>query len=182
MIRSQSIYILLFASTFYCGQVMSETADEFSVKAAFMVKMALFIDWPKQSNVLDTSKKFVICIKKSEKYYQKLTLWSQTGQIKKKPVIIRRIDDHLSNLTPCNILYLTNPENLNHYLTHAQNNNTLTISDLPGNAQLGVLVNFIKVNNKFRFEINYGEAKKQGFSINPRLLKVAKIVQSKGEG
>jgi len=182
MFKNKAAYILVFSSIFYCGQVMSETADEFSVKAAFMVKMALFIDWPKQSNVFDSSKKFVICIKKSEEYYKKLTLWSQTGQIKKKSVIIKRIDDHLSNLTPCNILYLTNPENLNHYLTLAQNNNTLTISDLPGNAHRGVLVNFIKVNNKFRFEINYGEAKKQGFSINPRLLKVAKIVQSTGEG
>jgi len=147
-----------------------------------MVKMTHFINWPEKS--VEQSKNnspeslFTICIDGSQKYFNSLENWATSGVIKKKPVALKYVTSNISSLNNCNILYITKNHNLDTYLKAANEKHFLTISDNPGNAKRGVIVNFSNEREKIGFEINLDAAHRQGFKINPRLLKLAKIVSS----
>lgn len=170
-------YIFLIIILF-CNSAVSQTAEEFSTKTAFMVKMSYFINWPESSILNKDNSTFIICIEGSPKYFTSLEDWATTGKIKKRPVTLKYINGDISELSSCNILFITSNHNLSSYLDIAREEKILTISDNPGNAQRGVIINFFNVKNKLRFEINIDEAKSLGFKISPRLLKLATIITS----
>jgi len=149
-----------------------------------MVKMTHFINWPEnpvepnKRNISETP--FTICIEGSQKYFSSLEDWAISGVIKKRPVSVKYINGGISSLSNCNILYITENHNLDTYLKIASKKQFLTISDKPGNAKRGVVVNFSNDKEKIGFEINLDVARNLGFKINPRLLKLATIVSSEG--
>jgi hypothetical protein len=55
---------------------------------------------------------------------------------------------------------------------------TLTVSELPGFASRGGVINFFVENNKVRFEINPATAQSEGLKISSQLLSVGKIVET----
>lgn len=144
--------------------------------------MTHFINWPEkpvepsEKNNNETS--FTICIEGSQKYFSSLEDWAISGLIKKKPVSLKYVNGGISSLSNCNILYITESHNLDTYLKIASEKQFLTISDKPGNGKRGVVVNFSSDKEKIGFEINLDVARSLGFKINPRLLKLAKIVSS----
>ena len=161
---------------FSCNPAYSQTAEELSTKTAFMVKMSYFIHWPEDSNINNST--FTICLEGSKKQFTSLEKWAESGKIKKKNVALKYIDGNRSKLASCNMLFISSHSNLNDYLKVARERKILTISDKPGNAQHGVMINFFNVNDHLRFEINIDEAKNLGFTISPRLLKLATIIAS----
>ena len=179
--KNKLTIFLFLVLALYFSSALSQTADELSTKTAFMVKMTNFINWPTSSDNNQNKSIFTICLEGSQKKYGSLQNWATSGIIKKKPVILQYINDSLSNLSSCNILYITEDHNLETYLKASHREGILTVSDKPGNAQRGVLVNFYKANANISFEINLDAAKQIGFKFNPRLLKLATIVSSKRE-
>lgn len=174
-----NLILYLCCFIFYSKVAFSDAKKEFTVKAAFMVKLTHFIKWPDTSIKSDRTN-FTICIHSSHKLDDALTLWAKSGLIKNKPVSIKHLENDSRQIAGCDMLYITNNNKLQLLLNQAKNNNTLTVSDIPGNAERGVLINFINRKEKLRFEINLASAQKLGFKINPRLLKLATIVNSEG--
>lgn len=171
-------FFLYASALFYSTVASSDPNKEFAVKAAFIVKLTHFIQWPDTSALNADKSNFTICINQSTKFNTTLSDWAQSGVIKNKPVLVKHLKHNSPQLTNCDILFIPENEKLNFLLQKAKANHTLTISDIPGNAKRGVLINFINVNGKLRFEINLNAAEDLGFSINPRLLKLATIVSS----
>ena len=167
---------ILITSIFLCNSAFSQTAEELSTKTAFMVKMSYFIHWPESQNTNNST--FTICLEGSKKQFTSLEKWSTSGKIKNRKVSLKYINGNHTKLASCNILFITSHKNLTSYLKIARENKFLTISDKPGNSQHGVMINFFNVNNNLRFEINMDEAKNLGFTISPRLLKLATIIAS----
>lgn len=166
------IYSSLFSVAIY-----SDTKTKLILKSAFIVKMTHFIQWPDDSSIhQENNESFTICINQSNHLNDALGKWAQSGLIKNKPVTIKFLEYDAKTLSSCDMLYITSNTELKFLLEHAKDNHTLTISDIPGNAKRGVLINFIDVKGKLRFEINLNAAEKSGFKINPRLLKLATIV------
>lgn len=157
----------------------ADGSDEFSVKSAFMLKMTHFIDWPKESDVYDQSKsEFVICLE--HEYDNGLKKWAETGKIKNKQVKIEYFEDFISQNSSCNIVYLSSKKFRKKVIEYSLTNQTLTISDIPGSAESGIIINFIKIDNKLRFEVNLKKANEIGFEFSPRLLRLANIVEGGG--
>ena len=170
-------YIFLIIILF-CNSAISHPAEEFSTKTAFMVKMSYFINWPENSNINKDNSTFIICIEGPAKNFTSLEDWVTTGKIKKRPVTLKYINGDTSKFVSCDMLFITGDYDLSSYIDIARKEKVLTISDKPGNAQQGVIVNFFNAKNKLRFEINIDEAKSLGFRISPRLLKLATIISS----
>jgi YfiR/HmsC-like len=141
--------------------------------------MTHFINWPENLNLDSDISDFTICLQGPKKYFHGFEKWAQDGNIKNRSVTLQYINDNSSQLSNCHILYITDNSHLNSYLEAAQKEKFLTISDTPGNCLRGVIINFFTVNNRLRFEINYDVANDLGFKINPKLLKLAKIITSK---
>lgn len=173
LLLTLSIFVL------FSRPVFAQSAEEFTMKTAFIVKMTHFINWPEDLNTSEETEKFTICIDGSRKYFSNLEDWAKSGVIKQKPVSIEYINHNLTGLERCNILFITNNTNLNTYLKVARKKRFLTISDQPGNAQRGVVVNFFNIDDNLRFEINLDVARNLGFTIKPNLLKLAKIVSTR---
>ncbi|MBF0264857.1 MAG: YfiR family protein [Gammaproteobacteria bacterium] len=169
--------LLLFLSLLAHAQ----TAEEYAMKSAFMVKLPYFINWPKNAELNKQTSHFNLCVEGSSQKFSSLEEWAIDGKIKNKPVKINYIDISQISLNNCHLLFITNTTHLNNYLKLSQEKGILTISDKPGNAAKGVLINFTMINESLRFEINLNKAKSNGFNINPRLLKLAIIVNSDGK-
>jgi len=175
---TNNICRILFVSfsLFFCSHVFSDTTEEFSIKAAFMIKMLPYIEWPAAEDNNKTH--FTICIHHTPTHKKVLADWSKNSLVRGKPVDIIHFEKKPTSVKPCDILYASTNEKLSQYIEPANIKNMLTVSDVDGNAKRGFIINFVKINNRHRFEINYEAAKNQGFVISPRLLKIAKIVST----
>ena len=169
--------LIVFLLALISGGALSNNLSVNDIKTAFILKMALFIEWPENSNVFEEGEAFTICVQHPDKRYASLEKWVTKGKIKDKQVDLLYIGNNLSRLDHCNVLYFSDNQNLQAIVETASDYGVLTISDIPGNAQRGVLINFLNDEEKIRFEINLDAAKKLGFNINPRLLKLATIVR-----
>lgn len=156
--------------------VYSRTADEIAAKTAFIVKMTSFISWPDDSIKQDRS--FYICTDGKPVDFSELHSWAKSGSIKSMPVTIRYVSIESSDLASCNILYIRNNDNIDGFLERTREVNALTVSDRPGNASLGVIINFVRSGDSLRFEINLEAAESNGFAISPKLLRLADIVET----
>jgi hypothetical protein len=59
----------------------------------------------------------------------------------------------------------------------AENSPTLTIGEIPGFSEWGGVIELVLEENKFRFEINAGAARRGGLKISSRLLQLARSVK-----
>lgn len=172
-------YMLYFCCCiFYSTLVLSDAKKEFTVKAAFMVKLTHFIQWPNFPETQIDKPNFTICINHSFNINDALGKWAENGLIKNKPVSIIHFKNKHDQLAKCDMLYIADSNRLKYLLDQAEHHNILTVSSAPGNAKRGVLINFITKQGKLHFEINLNAAQELGFNINPRLLKLATIVSS----
>lgn len=177
-VKRKHIKYIVAIQLFFCGVLIADTAEESSAKTAFMIKMTHFINWPKNVSTDTNNSPFIICLDGSKKHFTSLEEWAKSGTIKKRPVILKYIYNDFNKLNRCKMLYITDNNKLSSYLKFSHDNHILTFSSSPGNAQNGVIVNFFEVDENLRFEINLNVANNIGFEISPRLLKLAKIINS----
>ncbi len=140
--------------------------------------MTHFIQWPDEQKKISNSKYFTICHDASPTKFASLNEWATKGKIKDKQVTLLHVHPNNNELKQCNILYITNSKFLKQYTTSAQQYQLLTFSDKPGYAKHGAMINFFSHEEKLRFEINLDYTSKNGFVIHPRLLNLAKIIDS----
>ena len=175
-----AVFVLLIAgcsvSSVFAGQ---QKAGEYQVKAAFLYNFINFIDWPSQSS-LKSSPNITVCIIGDDPFGDALEdLLNEPVQGKKLAIKYRSYDD----LRGCNILFL--PVSEKHrtakILRSIGNSDVLTVSDTVESAQQGIIISFYIEQQKVRFTVNVGAAKRAGLRISAKLLKLATIVDS-GEG
>lgn len=58
----------------------------------------------------------------------------------------------------------------------------LTVGEDGVFTQCGGIINFVKEDNRVRFEVNVSAAERAGLKISSRLLALARIVRSPGQG
>ncbi|UCH94656.1 MAG: YfiR family protein [Candidatus Aminicenantes bacterium] len=163
-----------------------ETFHEFQVKATLIQTIAMFIEWPKNLDVDDTSKPFTIGIigntpltKEILKFYV-----NDSQLIKDKEVKIREVSDK-DNIPPCNLLFISRSARIRlpRIIAEIENSPILTIGDTEGFADRGIHINFIIRHQKVRFEVNQKAVEKSGLVASHHLLKAAErvIVPTKKE-
>lgn len=147
--------------------------EEFTVKSAFMLKMTHFIEWPSESDVYNDKSEFIICVEHDHDNDNRLKKWAETGHIKNKKVKIKYFSAAVPKQSSCDILYISDNKLLNKYVDFSIKNNILTVTDVLGSEDRGVIISFINIDGKLRFNVNLGVAKEQGFILSPRLLRLA---------
>jgi hypothetical protein len=146
--------------------------------------MAKFVDsiiWPEESSVNDTTKPFIITVIGNNPFNGELKrlFLNKKIKIRNKKVKLQFISDS-DEITNCNILFISKTEknNLKKILNKVKDMPVLTISDSPGFAEVGTIINFYtNKEGNIRFEINYKKTFEAKISISSRLLKIAKIVE-----
>lgn len=154
------------------------TAGEYQVKAAMIVNIAKFVDWP-PSSAAGSGNTFTICTAGAGSFASALEAY-RGKTVRGKTVTIRRYELG-DDPSPCSIL-LTGEADRRHLaaiLASVRGKPVLTIGDSARFATTGGMIGFFEQDGKVRFEINQTAAEKAGLRLGAQLLKLARVVGEK---
>lgn len=146
--------------------------DESQLKAAFLKNFLGFVHWDSPRLPLE------ICIQGDRPLYQ--ALQQHETQLRTDHGIEIRWIQLPAKLDSCEALYLSgmNLGEQKRVLGAIQNSPVLTVSDHPGFAKLGGMVELVRRNKRFQFEVNYKSVLAGGLEIEARLLRLASWVHT----
>ena len=145
-----------------------------------ILKFANYIDWPASSFETPTSEIIIGVIGDDpfEGNLEKITASFNTkGSIKGRKILIKRYKK-VSEISICHILYISNSEkeNLKELLQKLSGKKIVTIAEISNFCKQKGIINFVKNNAKFDFEINEKVFKSEDISISSQLLSKATII------
>lgn len=154
----------------------SAAEGEYQVKAAMLYNIARFVDWPAarrgQASVY-------LCILGADPFGRDIDVLEGrpvgAGVLK-----IRRIERPDETAT-CNMLFISRVEGarLGAVLQAVRDKPLLTVTETPGAAERGAVLNLFLDQNRVRFEINVDAAQRSGLTISSQLLKLARITHDR---
>jgi len=145
---------------------------EARLKAAYLFRLSLFVEWPKTS--LSTNKESInFCIAENQSFHNLLFETVATKTINDKSVKISLID-LTSDLSQCHILFLSkSTSNINKYFSLITDKPVLTIGESKEFYVNNGMIVFFEKDNRLRFSINEAMVKKASLVIRAQLLKLA---------
>ncbi len=154
----------------------AEAPTEYQVKAVFVFNFAHFVEWPAQTFTAP-NEPFVIGIVGRDPFGARLDEAVRGEYIDQHPLLVRRFRD-AGEIGACQILYIDASESaeLGQILAALDRRSILTVSDLDGAAQRGVMIQFVTENSRIRLRINVDAARGAGLTISSKLLRPAEIV------
>lgn len=179
MIRKALIILLLTFAVWICafqisiaGARETGTAVEYKIKAAFLLNFAKFINWPEDS-FPGSSQSFKVCVLGENSF------GSALDAIKSRTIGNREIDlcyiDDVQQAMDCQLLFISGSEknNLQNIFKVLNGHSMIMVSDIPGFAESGGIIEFVTKDNKLAFNINLAKARKQRLGIHSALLNLA---------
>ena len=159
--------------------VCSREAEEYAVKAAFVLNFVKVTTWP-DNTFNDTPGIINLCLVGDD------TLLAATFQsIDGKEVGERRLRVHVTSpagdCRGCEVFFVGNSIDhayLLRFFAALKERPVLIIGETPDFARIGGIINFISKNGKLHFEINPQEVERHGLKISSRILQLATIVES----
>ena len=147
----------------------SQETDLYKYKSMFTLNFIRYIGWTNENKEGD----FVITVLNDNRFAEQLTKDIEGKKFGFQPFIVKNIKS-VNELTPSQILYISNRVNINESLisTIKQKNNgkpSLIIGETNNGIKTGVMINFIITNDKLKFEVNIKEIEKSGLSISNSL-------------
>lgn len=163
------------------GLARSAQADrgplpEFALKSAYLYQFTHFVEWPSDA-FGDSHAPFIVCVLGEDPFGQTLdALMKKTSQ--DRPLLVQRVR-RVKEAEGCHVLFISASEQgrIGQVLSSLTERSVLTVSDMEGFAQAGGIVEFVQGENRIRFAINVGAAKKAGLRISSKLLSLALIVE-----
>lgn len=152
----------------------SAQSDETQLKAVFVLNFAKLTEWP--VTAADDNGAFSIAIfgKYPPSVFLK-TLQSQT--IHGAKVSVRHIEDAVE-AKGARLVFVSSVDRhrLSGILREFNQQNILTVSDMPGFCEAGGMIGLIPVQNRLSFEVNLAAARKSRLTLSSQLLKLAKTI------
>jgi hypothetical protein len=167
--------LLVYASP---ARGQDAASREYQIKAAFLYKFAKFVKWPPETFASEESP-IVIGILGKDPFGPILDQGLKENQAGERKFVIKRVKDAREGVA-CQILFVSASEQKNFpQILSSLQGAVLTISDVPGFARMGGIINLPSENNKIRVEVNLEQSKKAGLKINSQLLGIATLVETK---
>jgi hypothetical protein len=160
------------------GQTVIDPRQEYNVKAVYLYSFGRYVVWPKSA--VPDGKPFTIGILGSDPFAGALDRIAQKKKIAGKRIAIRRFAS-VADYQPCHILFLSRSVTADEQAAVVKKMGrqaVLLAAETAGFAARGGTINFFLSDGTVRFEINVDAAKRQGLSIDAKLLSLAKLVRS----
>jgi hypothetical protein len=154
--------------------------SEYQVKAVFLFNFSRFIEWP-DSAFADAQAPFVVGVFGHDPFGPDLDAVVKGETVNGRPLVVRRVRN-AADAANCQILFIHRSENrrLDEVVAALARRHTLTVSDLPGTAQRGVMIRLVTEQGRVRMRINVESARAADLTINSNLLRSAEIVPGGG--
>jgi len=150
----------------------SASSKEYKLKAAYLLNFARFVYWPEEA-FEKTGNNFNLCV------YGESPFGENLDKLSSKKILKRNIKlsyvKSLEESSACHIVFICSSEEaeLENLITDLPDRIMLTVSDIEGFSAGGGMIEFVRVGNKIKFEINVKESTKQGIKYRSQLLEVA---------
>ena len=154
----------------------TEGPTEYQVKAAFLFNFAKFVEWP-DAVLAGARTPIVLGILGEDPFGNDLSLIVTGQSVRGRTVSIRkyRFGDDLRD---CHILFVSASERMHmaQILASLQGASVLTVSDMPGFAGGGGVVQFYMEEVRVRFVVNVDGAARANLRVSAKLLAVAHVM------
>jgi hypothetical protein len=180
--RLRSVTGLLAVCAALFGPMSPRAADspslEYQVKAAFLVKLAMFVEWPAKAFASPEAPIRIGILGRSP-FGKDFDEVAAKERINGRRLEVRVATD-IAGLRECHIVFIAQSEQgrLAEIKAAVAGQPVLTVGDHPEFAQDGGMVNFIKEDGRVRFEVNRAAADKVGLRLSSKLLQVARVVNT----
>jgi hypothetical protein len=151
----------------YTANVYSED----SVKAAFLLRFAGYVEWQQRA---DPGPDFVVAVLGADDVVRHMETLATGRQVLGRPVRVRRISS-VAQARDAHIVYLGNlrGERLRAALRTLGDRDVLVVTDDEHGLAGGGAINFLRADNRVRFEVSLGAARRAQLRISSDLLSVA---------
>lgn len=147
----------------------AQDVSEYGMKAVLFYRLTQFIYWPGNA---PPPRPTVLCVAGKNPF------GSALGQLDpaKAQVDIRL---GVSDLAPCHLLFVPLSENANlaSWLERAHARQIVTVSDLPGFARNGGMIELPLDGERIGIVINRRIARRHGYEFNAQLLRLARVIE-----
>ena len=149
---------------------VSAQMDEGVIKAATLIKVALFVDWPTTA----VTDRFVIGVVADEEFTQKVALAAKGRRLNNRDVQVQHIGGS-DDACACHVLFVGVREDARTatLLRWARTKPVLTIGETTAFLREGGIVRIFRADDRLRLQINNKSAEDSGLKISSRLLQLA---------
>lgn len=173
--------LLLWLAVFPHGGALhgqtQESQLEYQVKAALLLNFTKFVEWPEGAFAAAGSP-ITICVLGQDPFGAILDRAIEGESVNNHAIRTRRL---LPDGDPrsCHLLFISRSERERsaRIISGLRGASVLTVSELPGFADAGGMIEFLIEAGKARFYINAATAQAAGLKLSSRLLRVAKEVK-----
>jgi len=147
------------------------------VKAAYLYNFGKFVRWQPDR---PANASFDICVLGKDPFGNVLDSTVKGESIDAHQINVKRLQN-MDEASHCNILFVAPSEQnrLSAILPAATRLNILTVSDMPGFAERGGVIELVNKEDRIRFEVNLTAAKESHLVLSSELLKIAVRVLQK---
>ncbi len=156
------------------------TADEDELKLAFTYNLARFVTWPDRDD--KDADDFRLCVM-GDDAYRMATDNLSNRRVGEQPISVVAIERPADATGQCDLLYLPNVvDDADAFVTSVDAEPVLTVSDAPGFAELGGIVELSRRSDRVAMRINVEASRRAGLTISSQLLSLATLVANEAEG
>ena len=146
-----------------------------AVKAAFIYRFTAYVDWPEDPK---DPGKFTIAVLGDDGVAAGLQELAGSRTVRNRPIVVRRIAN-IRDARSVQVLYVGHDRraDLRSLLEELAGSHVLVITDDRSGLESGSAVNFLRADNRMRFEVSLPAAQRAGLKVSAELLSVAARVQ-----
>lgn len=152
---------------------------ESSVKAAFLLKFASFVEWP-AGTFARPGQPLVIGVADDDEFQASLELLVAGRSIEDRPVVVRRITESngATVIAGVHILYLgPRRDSRLRETIESVRGPVLIVSSQPQGLKAGSVINFSPDGGRVRFSVSLDAAERRDLKLSARLLAVAQAIE-----
>ena len=156
--------------------------SEYQVKAVFLYNFSRFVEWP-ASAFAGPDAPFVVGVFGHDPFGPELDGVVRGETAAGRPLVVRRVQT-AEEAAACQILFIHQSEDkrIAEVIDALDHHSTLTVSDVDGTAQRGVMIRLITDKGRVRLRVNVESARAAQLTISSNLLRSAEIVSASNGG
>lgn len=165
--------IVLFGVFIFFTSMQSAHAQKEKYQSLFIYNFSKYVKWPEGQQSGD----FVIGIFGSVNMTEALKSMAVNKKVNGSNIVIKEFSS-TAEIKDCHILFVAESESgkMSQILSQTEGQSILIVSDKPGLAKKGAVINFVESEGKIKFELNQQYADLRGLKISGSLVSLAILV------
>lgn len=161
----------------FSGYIRAQTtsADEYEIRAAMLINLTKFIDWPAWK-IDSQHPQLLVCVLGSDSIGSIAERYAQHQRVEGKPLQVRHISSVEAAMS-CNLLYVGVGEqrHVDPVAAELAKRGVVTVSESSNATTPNQVIGLPTLNDHVHIDINLDAAQKTGLTISSKLLRLATV-------